>query len=298
MSVNVSAAATQELTEDQAVARGVSLRARLMATFLESKLLLVAAVIAFIFVLMAIVGPYLVPHDPRAATGSVLAPPGGEYWFGTDAAGLDIFSRVLAGARVDITIALLATSLSVIVGCSIGLLSSFFGGRVGSLVLRVSDVVQAFPLMVFAMIFVTMGGRSAINIIAVVAFLNVPIFIRLTRTQVVALKGRTFVEAARADGASEWSAAFRHVFPNSLTPVWAQLGITLGWSIIVTAGLSFIGAGIQPPTPEWGSMVALGANGMVSGAWWPSVFPGLAMSLAVFGFAAVAEGVRRAMFDE
>ncbi|MFT4010344.1 MAG: ABC transporter permease [Nocardioidaceae bacterium] len=297
MTVNLTVSAVAD-PATEIVVRGVSMRARLVATFVESKLLLVAGSIATLFVLLAVVGPYLAPYDPTESTGEVLVAPGGSHWFGTDAAGLDIFSRVIAGARVDITIALLATAVSVIVGSSIGLLSSFFGGRVGALVLRVSDVVQAFPLMVFAMIFVTMGGRNALNIVAVVAFLNVPIFIRLTRTQVVALKGRTFVEAARADGATEWSAAFRHVFPNSLTPVWAQLGITLGWSIIVTAGLSFIGAGIQPPTPEWGSMVAVGANGMVSGVWWPSVFPGLAMSLAVFGFAAVAEGVRRAMFDE
>jgi peptide/nickel transport system permease protein len=117
------------------------------------------------------------------------------------------------------------------------------------------------------------------------------------RTQVLTLRDRLFVEAARADGDSEISIALRHVLPNALTPAWAQASITMGWSIIVTAGLSFIGAGIRPPTPEWGSMIASGANGIVIGEWWTSVFPGLAMSLAVFGFASVGEGFQRILFS-
>jgi peptide/nickel transport system permease protein len=169
---------------------------------------------------------------------------------------------------------------------------SFWRGFAGELAMRFSDTVQAFPLFVLAVVFVTMAGRSTTNIIIVIGILNIPIFLRLTRTQVLSVRERTFVEAARANGGSETSIAVRHVLPNSLTPGLAQMSVTLGWAILVTAGLSFIGAGVQPPTPEWGQMIASGAGGIIIGQWWTSVFPGIAMSLAVFGFAIVGDALQ------
>jgi peptide/nickel transport system permease protein len=161
--------------------------------------------------------------------------------------------------------------------------------------MRGSDVVQAFPLFVLAIVFVTGVGRSIGAIIVVIALLNVPIFLRLIRGEVLSLRERTFVESARATGNSGLAVAFRHVLPNALAPGFAQASITMGVAIIVTAGLSFIGAGVQPPTPEWGAMIAAGANSIVIGEWWPSVFPGIAMALTVFGFAVVADAVQRAL---
>lgn len=247
---------------------------------------------------LAVFGPVLAPYNPTNATPDVLAAPSAAHWFGTDASGLDVFSRVIAGARVDITVALVATAISVLVGSLVGLVATFKGGRFGETVLRASDLMQAFPLFVLAIIYVTIVGRSTTNIIFVVAVFNMPIYVRLIRTQVVALKNRTFVEAARANGSREIGIALRHVLPNALTPVWAQASITLGGAILVTAGLSFIGAGVRPPTAEWGSMIASGVNGIVIGQWWMSVFPGAAMSLCVFGFAAVGDGLRRVLAHE
>lgn len=250
-----------------------------------------------LFTFLAVFGEALAPYDPTAATSAISEAPGAAHWFGTDGSGLDVFSRVLAGARIDISIALAATTLSVVVGSLVGLMASFFRGRTGELLMRGSDVVQAFPLLVLAIIYVTMAGRNVSNIITVVCLLNIPIYLRLIRTQVLVLRDRTFVETARANGSGELSIALREVLPNAVAPVWAQASITIGWAIIITAGLSFVGAGVRPPAPEWGAMIAGGFNGIVRGEWWPSVFPGVAMSLSVFGFAAVGEGLRSVLLE-
>jgi peptide/nickel transport system permease protein len=257
----------------------------------------IGLVLVVIFVFLSLVGPLLAPYNPTSASPETLLAPSGRHWFGTDAAGLDVFSRVIAAPQVDVSIALVATIVSLVVGTLFGLFASFMRSRVGEWLMRLSDLVQAFPLFILAMIYVTMAGRSPINIITVVGVLNAPIYVRLIRSQVLTLRDMPFVDAARADGDREVSIALRHVLPNALSPAWAQASITLGWSIILTAGLSFIGAGIRPPTPEWGSMIASGANGIVIGEWWMSVFPGVVMSLAVFGFASVGEGFRRILFQ-
>jgi peptide/nickel transport system permease protein len=240
-------------------------------------------------VFLMIFGPIIAPQPLETSTPDVLEPPSGAHWFGTDANGFDVFSRVIAAPRVDVSIALAATLLSLVVGSLIGLLASFFRGWAGELTMRFVDVAQAFPLFVLAIIFVIGRGRSVFNIIVVIALLNIPIFLKLIRSEVLSLRERVFVESARAGGDSGVSIAFRHVLPNAMSPGFAQASITMGYAIIVAAGLSFIGAGVQPPTPEWGAMIAAGANGIQIGQWWPSLFPGIAMSLTVFGFAVVGE---------
>lgn len=254
---------------------------------------LTGLVIVAVTLFLTAFGPIVAPYEPeRANAGAILQPPSAAHWFGTDESGFDIFSRVIAAPRVDVTIALVATMISLLIGSIVGLLASYFEGRIGGLVMRSADVVQAFPLFVLAMILVTTSGRNLVSLVFVIAFLNVPIFIRLMRSQVLTLKHRSFVEAARAVGNSEVVIAFRHVMPNALEPGLIQTSVTMGFAILLTAGLSFIGAGVRPPTPEWGAMIATGAQSLPRGNWWPSIFPGIAMSVAVFGFATVAEGIR------
>lgn len=256
-------------------------------------LFVIGCVIVLVTLFLTAFGPVVAPFEPeRANATAILEPPSATHWFGTDESGFDVFSRVIAAPRIDVAIALFATLISLAVGSIVGLLASYFEGRIGGLVMRSADVVQAFPLFVLAMILVTTSGRNLVSLIFVIAFLNVPIFIRLMRSQVLALKHRSFVEAARAVGNSELVIAFRHVMPNALEPGLIQTSVTMGFAILLTAGLSFIGAGVRPPTPEWGAMIASGAQSLPRGSWWPSVFPGLVMSLVVFGFATVAEGVR------
>jgi peptide/nickel transport system permease protein len=245
-----------------------------------------------IAVFLALFGHRIAPYPVTVATPHSNLPPSAEHWFGTDPSGFDVFSRVLAAARIDVTVALAATVLSVVVGSVIGLFTSFFGGWFGEVFMRGSDTVQAFPLFVLAIIVVTMSGRHLWNIVVVIAILNVPIYIRLVRSQVLSLREQAFVEAAHAAGNSGVAIALRHVLPNAIGPTLAQSTVTMGGAVLVIAGLSFIGAGVQPPTPEWGAMIAAGANGIIIGQWWESVFPGIVLSLTVFGFAIVGEGLQ------
>lgn len=270
-----------------------------------------AALVAVSIVLM-IVGPWLVPFDPQAVVGSPSIPPpalrdvpgllrrlltaGGPahvHWFGTDASGFDIFSRVLAAPRTDVAIALSATLASFIIGVSLGLVAGYFRNPMVELLMRVSDLVQSFPVFISGMILVALAGRNVSNIVIALALLYTPIYLRLTRAEVMSQRSRSYVEAARALGNRESVVAFRHVLPNALAPAIIQSSVTIGFAILMTAGLSFVGAGVRPPTPEWGLMIAQGANDIVQGEWWPSLFPGLAISLTVFGYAAFGNGLER-----
>jgi peptide/nickel transport system permease protein len=245
---------------------------------------------------LAAFGPIIAPYSPTAANGlAILQPPSGAHWFGTNASGTDVLSQVIAAPRIDVTIALVATLISLVVGSVIGLFASYYGSWIGALVMRAADVVQAFPLFVLAMILVTTSGASLIALVFAIAFLNIPIFIRLMRSQVLSVKERSFVEAARATGLREIRISVQHVLPNSLEPGLIQASVTIGFAIILTAGLSFIGAGVRPPTPEWGSMIASGSNSLILGEWWPSVFPGIAMAITVLGFAIVGEALQDAL---
>ncbi len=274
------------------VLRPASFGAHVKETLRKSWLLRIGLVIVLIALFLAAFGPLIAPLPLEDRVNDPNLAPNSREWFGTDNNGFDIFSRVLASARIDVSIALAATVISLVFGTLVGLLTSYFRGWLGELVMRTTDTVQAFPLFVLAIIVVVMSGRSLHNVIIVVALLNIPIYLRLCRSQVLSIRERVFVEAAKANGGGGLFVAFRHVLPNALSPGLAQIPITVGFAILVTAGLSFIGAGVQPPTPEWGAMIAAGADGIVIGKWWSSVFPGIAISLTVFGFAVVGEALR------
>ncbi len=263
----------------------------------------------FIIVLslvLAVFGPSLTPFDPVAAGSDISVPPpslaelpgllwgsltGGNavapHWMGTDQSGLDIFSRIIAAPRTDMTIALSAAILSCVVGTLLGLLAGSRRGPATETLMRVSDLLQAFPVFITAMMLVAMAGRSPVNIVIALTLVYTPIFVRLTRAEVMSHMPRTYVEAARAAGNTPLRIALTHVLPNSLVPSIVQSSATVGFAIILTAGLSFVGAGVRPPTPEWGLMISQGAPQMILGQWWCSIFPGLAMSIVVFGYAVV-----------
>lgn len=261
-------------------------------------------------VFLAVFGPMLVPYDPREATGNVGLPPpplldwpallfssltgrldAHPHWFGTDFYGLDVFSRVIAAARTDVTIALGGALLSLALGTSLGLIAGFFRNWATAVLVRISDVLQSFPVFITAMVLVALAGRATGNIVLALCLVYTPIFLRLTRAEVMTQARRGYVEAARAAGAGPWYIAWRHVLPNSMVPALVQLSVTIGFAIILTAGLSFVGAGVQPPTPEWGLMISQGAGDLNYGWWWTSVFPGLAISITVFGFAVLGHAL-------
>jgi peptide/nickel transport system permease protein len=248
--------------------------------------------------LSALLAPWIAPYDPVASDpGHFLEPPGSTYLFGTDATGADVFSRVLYAPRIDLTIAVAGTLISAVIGCVIGAWTGYFNRGSGVRawisdgVMRAADVMQAFPVFVFAIALVASLGQSVQTVVAAIAFVNAPVYLRLMRAQVISLRERKFVEASVVAGIPDRRIIFGHILPNALGPALAQLSINIGWSILLTAGLSFVGAGVRPPIPEWGTMIASGFQNIVTGQWWPSVFPGLALAITVFGFSLVGASI-------
>ena len=282
---------------------------RLWKKFKEEKLFAFGTIILFLSIFLAIFGPIISPYDPGAATGNVsVAPPpiwewpalfvqtvfqGAEppHWFGTDNSGLDVFSRTISAPRTDMVIALLAALSSMVLGTVLGLIAGFYKNVATEVLMRISDLLQAFPVFITAMILVALSGRNEFNIILALCLVYTPIFIRLTRAEVLGQISRGYVEAAKAVGNPQWKVAFKHVLPNSIVPSLIQLSTTVGFAVLLTSGLSFVGAGVRPPTPEWGLMISLGAPQIILGEWWQSIFPGIAISLTIFGYAAVGHGL-------
>jgi len=244
-------------------------------------------------IIMAIFGPYLVPFDPVATgAGPALKPPSLTHWFGTDHLGRDVFSRVVVATRLDLLISVSAVALSFVFGSILGSLSGYFGGWTDRIAGRFMDTIMAFPLFVLAMGIVAAAGNSVENIVYATAIINLPFYARMARAEVSIRRNVGFVQAARLSGNSELRVLFGHIFPNTLPPMMVQISLNMGWAILNAAGLSFIGLGVQPPTPEWGIMVAEGANFIISGEWWLVVFPGSALMLAVFTFNLIGDGLR------
>lgn len=256
-----------------------------------------ALVIAVTFIL-ALFGPLLVPHPTEMPVGPGLVPPSARFPFGTDAAGMDVFSRVLTAPRIDLTIALVSTVIAFAGGVGLGVISGFFAGEgripnaASFLIMRIAEILQAFPVFIFALALVGFSGPSTRNVITALAFLNIPFFLRLTRSAVLTVRQRTYVEAAVCAGNSRLGVAFRHVMPNSVAPALVHFSTTVGFAILLTAGLSFVGAGVPPPTPEWGLMIQTGAQNMMTGQWWTALFPGLALGITILGYSTFGDGLR------
>jgi len=254
---------------------------------------------AFAFVLLglllltAAIGPALVPYDPLTTNMSnVLQAPTTAHWFGTDQLGRDIFSRVIVAARLDFAIAVSAVMVSAAAGVCVGAFCGYLGGIFDSVLSRVVDVLLAFPLFVAAMALVAVFGNSVQSVVLATAIINFPFYFRLARAQAVSLRTIGYVEAALINGNSTSQVILGFILPNSLPPVVVQISLNLGWAILNTASLAFIGLGVGPPTPEWGVMIQEGAALMIAGQWWTVVFPGGALVLAVFCFSLLGDGLR------
>jgi peptide/nickel transport system permease protein len=253
----------------------------------------IAAAGIVVLTLVAIFGPWLVPYDPVASNvPQALLPPSAAHIAGTDQLGRDVFSRLIVAARLDLTIAVAAVSLSFVLGAVIGSFCGYAGGRLDRTVGRFVDVMMAFPLFVLAMAMVAALGNRVENIVIATAVINLPFYIRFARAEVNVRRDVGWVEAARACGESHVSVVLRFLLPNILPAMAVQMSLNLGWAILNAAGLSFIGLGVKPPTPEWGIMVAEGARFISTGRWWLVAFPGLALMLAVLCFNLLGDGMR------
>lgn len=276
-----------------AAAAAMKPRSHLRHVLTENPVTVLATGMFLVLVAMALFGPWLVPFDPLASKATAaLQPPNGTHWFGTDALGRDIFSRVVVATRLDLGIAFSAVFMSFAIGMPLGLAAGFFGGWWDRSVSRLADTIMAFPLFVLAMGIVAALGNTVGNIILATAVINLPFYIRVARAEANVRRSAGWVEAARLSGNSDWRIVALHIFPNALPPAMVQVSLNMGWAILNAAGLSFIGLGVRAPAPEWGILVAEGAAFIVSGEWWVSFFPGVMLMLAVFTFNLLGDALR------
>ena len=247
--------------------------------------LAVGGLLAALMVVVALAGHVAPPHNPLAINPhDVLAPPKPGYWFGTDQFGRDVLSRVLYGVGIDLVIGLIVAAQALVLGSLAGLVSGYLGGWIDDVVLRVVDVVMSFPSFLLALSIAVVLGNTVRNVIIAVTIAYIPYVLRLTRSSVLTVRSADYVLGARAVGASRARVMTLHVLPNAIGPSMIQATLMSGWAILDVSGLSFLGVGIQPPSPELGVQVAQGASYITSGQWWVSVFPGVAIILAVLAF--------------
>jgi peptide/nickel transport system permease protein len=258
-----------------------------------------ALIAGFALIIMLVVGSFLVPaltsYGPRQPNpADALQGPSVSHLFGTDETGFDIFTRVWYAPRIDLTIAAAGVGLGLLIGVTLGVAAGFTRGLLGEFVLRVADIVQAFPVLILALALVALAGNNRTNVIWALAFVNAPIFLRLIRSRVLTIREHRYIEAAIALGNPTGRLLRKHVLPNALGPIVVQFGISMGYGIILLAGLAFLGVGIQVPTPEWGSMILIGRSNITTGQWWTAIFPGLFLAFAVFAFNLLSDGIERA----
>jgi peptide/nickel transport system permease protein len=265
--------------------------------FRRNRLAIAGLVIVIVLYLVALLAPLLAPYDPIAqhdiARTGYLSPRAGNL-LGTDRFGRDILSRIIYGARISLAIGFVATAISVTIGTLFGALAGYFGGRIDTVIMRFTDMVLAFPRLVLLIMIVALFGPSLTMIILVLGLTQWPGTTRIVRGDVLSLREREFIHAAHALGMSRMRIMLRHVIPNVLAPVIVTATLGIGNTIVMEAGLSFLGLGVQAPTPTWGSMVAEGRDNLL-GAWWVATFPGLIIVLVVLAFNLVGDGLRDAL---
>lgn len=245
-----------------------------------------------VILLVALVGPWLVRDPLELGLGANLGPPSAEFWLGTDRFGRDIFARVVHAARLDLAVGFSAAAAAVLVGMPLGALAAYRGGAFDTLLLRISESLQAFPTLLLAMGIVAALGPSIPILVMIIALVNVPVYLRLTRSAVQPLVDADFVLAARCAGKGQFNILRRHVLPNVSEVVFAQFSVNVAWAIQILAALSFVGLGVRLPTPEWGAMVREGSNYFVYGEWWLSLFPGLAILVTVLTLNQISDEIR------
>ena len=245
---------------------------------------------------MAVVGllaPVIAPYDPYALDPRLkLQEPSWSHPFGTGLFGEDIYSRVLYGIRIDFGIGICAVGVGLVVGSVVGALAGYLGGKADEVAMRAMDIFAAFPGFILALAIAGALGPSIPNLIIAIAFVNVPVYARLMRARFLVIRNAQYAIAARGVGAPRMRILTWHLLPNSLAPIFVQSTLQFGWAILDAAGLSFLGLGVRLPTPEWGVMIALGVPRIVTGQWWISLFPGLAIAIAVMGFNLIGDGLQ------
>ncbi|MBI5667507.1 MAG: ABC transporter permease [Chloroflexi bacterium] len=274
----------------------VSNRARFWIAFRRNRVALVGLAIVILLGLGAVFAPYIAPYDPIEPHYTArLAPPGGEFLLGTDELGRDLFSRLLYGARISLVIGFIAQGVALVIGMTLGMVAGWYGGWIDDLIMRTTDVFFAIPGLMFLIVWVTIFEPGPISIFLALGLIGWPGEARMMRSQVLGIKELDYVLAARALGAPAWRIMAQHILPNALAPMIVLATLGIAGVILSEATLSFLGLGIQIPTPSWGTMVQFGKNYLPTGQWWYAVIPGLTIMITVLGFNFLGDGLRDAL---
>jgi glutathione transport system permease protein len=264
--------------------------------FRKQHVAVLAGLFVALLVVLAVAAPWIVPYDAENYFDydRLNALPSAEHWFGVDPLGRDIFSRILMGARISLTAGFVSVAVGAVVGTALGLVAGYYEGWWDRGIMRLCDVLFAFPGILLAIGIVAILGGGMVNVIIAVAIFSIPTFARLVRGNTLSLKHLTFVEAARSIGASDWTIVMRHIFPGTIAAVVVYFSLRVGTSIITAASLSFIGMGAQPPTPEWGAMLNEARADMMTSPH-VALFPSLAIFFTVLAFNLLGDGLRDAL---
>jgi peptide/nickel transport system permease protein len=268
---------------------------RALRRLIRRKGAMVALGILLIICAMAVLAPFVAPYDPiQQSWSAVRKPPSALHWFGTDEVGRDILARIIYGARASLSAGVISVAIAIAVGVPLGIVAGYAGGLIDGFISRLTDAMLACPFLILAIALAAFLGPSLGNAMIAIGITATPIFVRLTRGQVLSVKAEDYVEAARAIGNPHWRIAFRHILPNVLPQLLVQATLTVATAIIAEASLSFLGLGQQPPAPSWGSMLNA-AQRFLTNAPWMAVWPGLAIFVTVLSFNLLGDGLRDAL---
>ena len=266
---------------------------RVTRTVVRYPTLVLGILVIGFYVAIALLGPRLVAYEPaQTHPRDTFEPPSAEFRLGTDKFGRDILTRIVYATRLDLGIALTVAASSFAVGSLIGGAAGYYGGWLDEILMRIVDILFAFPAFILAMVITGILGDSVRNVIIAIAVAYVPYFIRLTRGEMLTIRTYQYADAALGVGNPRWRVMVFHLLPNALAPSLIQMALVAGWAILDAAGLAFLGLGITPPTAEWGVMVSEGAQRIITGEWWVWLFPGTAIVLAAFAFNLIGDGLR------
>ncbi len=276
-------------------AEPVSLWTKSFRRLIRNPTALAGGFLLIVIVLAAVFAPYVATHDPaRQSLPNQLRPPSSEHLFGTDDLGRDVFSRIIYGSRISLLVGVGVMVIRTVIGVAVGMLAGFIGGRTDTLLMRISDALLSFPGILLALAIMAIWGAGMLNLIVALSVVGWPQFARLVRAEVLSLREREYVEAARAIGLRDLAIMIRHVFPNTLPLIIVYASLTISAPIVSEAALSFLGLGIQPPDVSWGRMLS-GAQRYMRVAWWMSTIPGLAITVTVLSFNLLGDGLRDAL---
>jgi peptide/nickel transport system permease protein len=267
---------------------------RLLRRLLHNRVVVFWGGILFALVLMAIFAPVVAPYDPLKQSADLLKSPSHQHLFGTDELGRDVLSRIIFGTRISLTVGLIAVAIAGSVGTVIGLIAGFVGGALDSAIMRIIDVLMAFPGIILAILIMATLGASLANVVIAVGISAIPWYARTVRGTTLAVKENDYILSSRALGATPRHIMFRHVLPNVIGPVVVLATVGIAGTILAISGLSFIGIGAKPPSPEWGSMLSQ-ARVYLRKAWWLTTFPGLAIMISIFAINLIGDALRDAL---